>query len=218
MVAKTIIAKRTLIKNAVVFGSATAAALIGFYALYIRNTTLESEITAADMSKQNLSGQLAQAQKDFEDLSKAFDHFKAINTIRLPSSSGYETAAQRLREAQPIFEQLRNKHNLSDLDISFSTIADVTEQFGSQNFHVLQSDITLKFKGGTDAMMMMFLHDLMEFMPGYVVLSEFKIDRRQDTDQKGVDKFYLTSGEMVLKWYTLKENADKPATAPTQGS
>jgi|GEM_PF-988229 len=119
-----------------------------------------------------------------------------------------------------VVAKLRKTHHLAnDIKASVSAITEVKDQsFKLHSGKLVQSDIKIELLAVSDASVYHFIYDLQHKLPGLVLVSSLKIERKDNITKNSVEVALknhtilpLVTAEIILTWLGIqpdKENKD----------
>ena len=202
------VAREALIKDVGKIGAILLLiGLIAGYSFYNRQST-ESELAKLDRDtalSKNRIVKLEEENNEFVRLflrySKIPNNKREVNLNDLPS---------RIALLQPVLQNLKMKYHLAQLDISLTNVAPLGTIYDRKRYTTMFNNATFNFGALSDELVLSFLTELFEAMPGFVRVEVFEITRTQEITPSVLGQIQskkipvLVTGRVVFSWKTIR--------------
>jgi len=143
----------------------------------------------------------------------SYETFNSIPENKLPTKSGFESSVERQRIAKKVLLDLNDKYRFTAMDPKLSPPG---LKESTALIDIISSPLDINFDGMSDELVLSFVNDLKEKLPGYLKMTKLNIKRRGAIDSETLEKIKVTSsylplvsGAVSFEWYTLKSKNDK---------
>jgi hypothetical protein len=206
---KTVVIREELIKVAsIVGGIALGALLITGYSFYDRQNR-EDTLAQVENDLALAKNQIVKLEEDNDKFLQLQLHYnripdkqRDINLSDLPS---------RLAILQPALQNLKVRYRLAVLDISLTNVAPLVGTQEQKGYITHFNTITLTFGGLSDELMMSFLQELFETLPGYIRVEKLVMNRKIEISPAVLAQIQnssipvLVEGSVVFTWKTVRK-------------
>lgn len=189
-------------------GVIAIAAIIMGYSLYDRQSR---EDTLAQMQRDTALAKNAIVRLE-EDNNRFIQQQLRYN--RIPENQRdvqLNDLPSRIAILQPTLQALKVRYRLAVLDISLTNVAPFVAAQNQTRFATQFNTITLTFGGLSDELILSFLQELFQTLPGYIRVE--KLDMKRDLEitpeilgqVQGRSIPVLVSGSVVFTWKTVRK-------------
>ncbi len=208
--------KSDLIRQGIISGGITAV-LLGAM-LFVMS--IEQEYTD---ERQLLTRQINQVNADIQQLDSRFKKARQSLDLyeQLRSSSDNADEALSRKEITAILNILKDKYKLSTLTLRMTPMIELADQkYVTPTTSVAKTELTMTFSGMTDELLLGFVKDLQELLPGYSRIIFLEMERTGSIDNQFLmavnRETYpaLVQGEVTLQLMGLTK---KPVEDATRG-
>ena len=116
----------------------------------------------------------------------------------------------RIAVLQPTLQNLKVRYRLATLDINLTNVAPYLSAQDQNRYATQFNTITLTFGGLSDELILSFLQDLFQTLPGYIRVEKMELKRELEITQvvlgqiQGQTIPVLVSGNVVFTWKTVR--------------
>lgn len=193
---------------------AIKAGLIGFVVLLVVGYSLYDRQTRED--------QLAQIQQDTALARNRISKLEQENNQFIQTQLKYNRIPLTQREQnlndlpsriallQPLLQTLKVRYRLAVLDISLTNVAPYVSTTQQTTFSTAFNTVTLTFGGLSDEMVVSFLLELFETLPGYIRVESLEMKRELDITPSVLSQIQsrsipvIVSGKVTFSWKTVR--------------
>ena len=204
---KIAVIREELIRIAWIAGVITLAALlITGYSFYDRQKR-EDNLAQMERDIALANNQILKLEEDNDKYiqtkmryNRIADRQREINLSDLPS---------RIAILQPTLQNLKVRYRLAVLDISLTNVAPLISEQEQKNYITHFNTVTLTFGGLSDELLMSFLQELFETLPGYIRVEKLELRRKTLITPSVLGQIQNSSiplvveGTVVFTWKTV---------------
>ena len=204
---KIAVIREELIRIAWIAGGITLAALlITGYSFYDRQKR-EDNLAQMERDIALANNQILKLEEDNDKYiqtkmryNRIADRQREINLSDLPS---------RIAILQPTLQNLKVRYRLAVLDISLTNVAPLISEQEQKNYITHFNTVTLTFGGLSDELLMSFLQELFETLPGYIRVEKLELRRKTLITPSVLGQIQNSSiplvveGTVVFTWKTV---------------
>ena len=173
--------------------------------------------------RQNREDILAQTQRDLALAKNQIVKLEADNNKFIQTQLRYNRIPDKQRDAnlsdlasriallQPTLQNLKIRYRLAVLDISLTNAAPVIGAQEQNRYAAYFNTVTLTFGGLSDELLLSFLQELFEDLPGFFRVEKFEMKREKEISSGVLTQIQdssipvLVSGSVVFTWKTVQK-------------
>ena len=171
--------------------------------------------------RQSREDALAQTQRDIslaknqirklEDDNNQFVQMK-VRYNQIPESKravGLNALPARIALLQPALQDLKIRYRLAVLDISLTNVAPLVTAEPNKRYGASLNTVTLRFGGLSDELLLSFLQELFETLPGYIRVEKLEMKRDAAISPAILGQIrasstpLVASGAVTFSWKTV---------------
>lgn len=206
---RVVFLREELIKTAWIAGGIALAALIfvgySFYDRQSREDTLaqiQRDLALANnhiVKMEDDNNKFIQMQLHYNRIP---DKQRDMNLSDLPS---------RIALLQPTLQSLKVRYRLAVLDISLTNVAPLISTQEQKGYDTHFNTVTLTFGGLSDELLLSFVQELFETLPGYMRVEKMELKREAEITPAILGQIknssipLLVNGSVVFTWKTVRK-------------
>ena len=198
-----------LIKAAWVAGGiALGALIITGYSFYDRQNR-EDNLAQIDRDLALANNQIVKLEEDNNKFIQT-----QLRYNRIPDKKrevNLSDMASRIALLQPTLQGLKVRYRLAVLDISLTNVAPLVSAQDQKRYLTHFNTVTLTFGGLSDELILSFLQELFETLPGFIRVEKMEMKRTTEITSAVLGKIQnssipvLVSGSVVFTWKTVRK-------------
>lgn len=170
---------------------------------------LSLEINNLRRKEQSLINQIADLESQSANAQRYITMWREEFTEAQKSKNGIS-----IDLATELLKNISKNHNVTDLQITFSSPAVLSGIFDRQSIRVSSTLITMRFNTITDINVLNFIQDIEKQIPNFMILTELKMTRTRKINEEYFD--LLKRGNIVptlkvelrIRWYGISSIND----------
>lgn len=203
--------KKTLVTVGIILG--VMGAITGGI-LFMENG-YKKDLTDISSQSTSLKSKKQKRERDYAELLKAYDVYKEIPSVKLPTSTGFDAPSDRIRAAEATIRELREQYNISYIEFSFpDPRPEKLEDIKNDSAEAFSSPIRISIRALNDQLIFSFIYSMIQKFPGYIKMRSFQMWRDKEIDAAVIAEIrktgnlpQLVRAEMVFDWTTLKSKS-----------
>lgn len=202
--------KKQIIRH---FAISLALALIASIFIYYRlhqEQKSNDVIHVIELETLDIQNKTADLESKIGEVKKYKEIFKTISENRK------NTNGIRIDDINSRLEEIGNRHNISDSTIKVSFPEPLLEGiFNMSTIEMVFSSVDLSFKAINDTEALLFISNLTNSLPGYVVINKLSISKSRDYSDADLvsissgQKIRLITAQVNFYWYVYKPKTEK---------
>jgi len=205
-------AKKDLVKTSTI--SLAIVAVFGglVFGILQYKHSKEDDLKKIKKDIKSIKSNISSIKNERKQAMLSYKTFNSIPKNKLPTDSGYETSVERQRIAKKILLELNEKYRFTAMD---PKLAPPELKESNDLIEIISSPLDINFDGMSDELVLSFVNDLRESLPGYLKMTKLNIKRRGAIDSETLEKIKVTSsylplvsGAATFEWYTLKNKKE----------
>lgn len=216
--------KSRLTKKSMVLGGTVATVGVIYFLLAGQQSSLEEDLSRLNNDSMSIITQTETSRQENEQIVKSLETYSRIPDDKL-ASVGLDDLIPRIRSARTLKETLEQRYKLSDFSMSFSPMADISQNLGTTHIKVYANNIETEFNALTDELALSFCDSMVEEGQGYLGLEKVSLVRENSIKQEQIDKIAdrnsplpaFVKAKVVFSWKTLGLPRTQPQNQADQG-